>query len=360
MLSYGYGRINSQLILYSIFVFALFVFDGDAQTAVASPTPLPHKEIHRWFDIEGLTISTRYRFTDTANGTTVANQQQWQLNGRGRFKFDAKGKYSVVVGIESGNALTGGWNNLGPGTGDLQTNVFVKQLYFDAKPVKPIEIQFGGIGFNNGENTEITGYDNDAYLTGERIIIRHPKQLWFDEISLTNGYVGDVNKPSIFRRLKHLDKSNYHQILVRKRVNGRVSFSADYTFESGIDRLRQAVKLNTPEVKIIDSALFEDYQQLDPLAGYGFAISFDKRIGPKFNLVGGFSKISHTMFNGDRFPVGERLFLSAVYKLTRELNINPVIIRAVGPLATPGTHRTRFELIASYNVLEALRHYHLF
>jgi hypothetical protein len=291
---------------------------------------------------------------------TLANQDQWQLAGRGRFKFDKKGRYSVVGVIETGNAINGGWNNTGWGTGDLQSNVYLKQLYFDAKPAKWLEIQFGGLGFNNGENAEITGYDNDAYLMGERVQIRNTKKFWFDEISITNGFFGDINRPNVFRRFHRLDRSNYHQFLVRKKLNSRVSFSADYTFESGTDTLRQAAKANVKELKFVDSLLFENYQRLDPSAGYGFAITGDKRIDPKFIITGGFAKISHTMINGDRYPRGERVFFGAVYKIIPELSVNPIIIQGVGPLAAASTHRTRFELVVTYNVLEALRRHHIY
>ena len=331
-----------------------------AQTASSSPTPEPNKELHRWFDMTALSLATRYRYVDSANGQTVFNHQQFQVLARGRFKFDSKGKYSVGFGFETGNSETAGWNNTGWGTGDLMTNVYLKMLYFDAKPVKPIEVQVGGLGMNNGENTEITGYDNDAYMMGERVIVRSPKSLYFDEISLTNGYFGDTTTPNVFRRFRRMGKSNFHQFLVRKQATKRVGFSADYTFEAGIDRLRQAVKVKVPELKVVDSLLYENYEQLDPNAGYGFGLSGEKKVNKRVSLTGGVTKISHNMFNGDRFPRGERLYLSTLFKLSREFTINPVIIQAIGPLATPQTHKTRFELIFSYNILEAFHRYHVY
>jgi hypothetical protein len=316
--------------------------------------------MHRWFDFEALSLATRYRFIENNNGATAADQQQFQFVARGRFKFDLEGRYSIVAALISGPTFTTSWNNTGWGTGDLQTNIFPKQLYFDAKPIKPVEVQFGGITINNGENTEITGYDNDNYLTGERVQFRAPKQVYFDEISISNGYVGDLNTPSVFHRFKHLAKSNYHQFLLRKQATKRVSFSADYTFESGIGTLRQAVHAKVPELRFVDNLEYENYERIDPNAGYGFAIWGDKKVTPKLTLIGGFAKISHVMLNADRFPRGERIYLSAVYHLTREFTINPVIVQAVGPLATPVTPRTRFEIIATYNILEAFHHYAIY
>jgi hypothetical protein len=348
---------RSAAVICVILFFAVAVI---TQTVKSSPSPTPHPKIHRWFDIETLVLSTRYRLIENAAGSTAGNAQQWQFIGRGRFKLDSRGKYSVVAGLETGNSFTGGWNNTGFGTGSPQTNIYLKHLYFNANPVKPIETEIGGIGFNNGENTEITGFDNDAYLTGERVRIKAPNRLWFDEISLTNGYIGDLNRPSVFRRLRHLDRSNYRQLLVRKRLDSRVSFSADYTFDEGAQSLRQAVHVNIPKRNFVDSVLFENYERIDPQPGYGFAISAARHVTRKFDINGGFAKISHAMFNSDRFPRGDRLFVIAGYKPIGELSISPVIITAVGPLLTTSVPRTRFELIVSYNILTALHHYKIF
>ncbi|MEO8041691.1 MAG: hypothetical protein ABI646_03675 [Acidobacteriota bacterium] len=324
-----------------------------------SPTPVAHKKIKRWFDLEALAIATRYRYVESDVGLSTS-AQQYQVFARGRFKFDSKGKYSVVGAIATGNNIVGGWNNTGWGTGDLQADFYFKQLYFEAKPIKPLAIQFGGIAPNNGENTEITGYDNDAYLMGERVSVGDPKKFYFDEISATNGFIGDPTRPNVFRRFKRLAESNYHQILVRKTINKRVTFSADYTFDSGTDMLRQAVKVNVPELKVVDGFRFENYERLDPRPGYGFALTGEKKVTPKLNLIGGVAKISHVILNGDRYPRGTRVYFGGTYKITGEFSINPIIIQAVGPLAAPSIPRTRFEIIAAYNFLEALHHYHIF
>ena len=358
MLRPHYRHVNHLALRLLIIVVAVVVSNAQAPSSTPPSAPLP--EVHRWFDLEALSIATRYRFIDTSDGATIANQQQWQLVGRGRFKFDKKGKYSVVAAIQSGTGFASGWENTGLGTGTVQSNLFLKQLYFDVKPIKPVEVQFGGITITNGENTEITGYDNDNYITGERLVLRLPKRVYFDEISLTNGYVGDLNRPSVFGRLKHLNRSNYHQFLVRKQLTKNIGFSADYTFDSGADTLRQAVKVKLPKARIVDSLLYENYERIDPQPGYGFAITAEKKLNAKLNLAGGFAKVSHTMLNGDRFPRGERIFMSGAYKVTREITLSSAFIRAVGPLATPSTHRTRLEIIVSYNILEALHHYRVF
>ena len=353
--------VASRILPSTVFAFLLSLFVGVGVTSAQSPSPTPviHSEIKRWLDIETLAVSTRYRYIET-NGGTSTSAQQYALTARARFKFDSKGKYSVVGHVSTGNNITSGWNNTGLGTGDFQGEFYVKQLFFEAKPIKPLVIQFGGIAPYNGESTEITGYDNDSYLMGERVRLQDPKRFYFDEITATNGFIGDPTRPNVFRRFKRLAKSNYHQFLVRKTINKRVGFSADYTFDSGTDTLRQAVKVNLPETKVVDSLRFENYERLDPQPGYGFGLTGEKRATSKLVLLGGVTKISHAMLNGDRYPRGTRLFLGGTYRITPEFSVTPVIIQGLGPLAAPSIPRTRFEIIASYNVLEGLHRHGIF
>lgn len=359
-------------IFFSILTFAL---SGTAQTS--SPTPKLNEQhttasppagtgtnpatsvyaesLKRWLEFDALSVSTRYRFIDN-NANADTNQMQYQINVRARFKLDRKGKYSVYAGLFTGPTITGGWNNTGWGTGDAQTTPYLKLLYFDAKPAKWVEFQFGGIAPNNGENTEITGYDNDVYLMGERVNIRNPKKLFFDEISVANAFIGDNNTPNVFRRFKRLGDSNYHQFLVRKQLNKRVGFSADYTFEAGRDFLRQAVNIKAPELQVLDHVVFENYQRLDPNPGYGFSLWGDKKVNPRLTLGGGFAHIDRPMLNADRFPPGNRPFVNGSYKLTRELSINVFYNHAVGDVPTPTTPRSRLDLILTFNILEMLHH----
>ena len=323
--------------------------------STVSTKPTNREKVKRWLEIGTLSISTRYRYIRSNADVTTANQLQFQFVGRGRFKFDPQGKYSVYVGLSTGATLTSGWNSTGWGTGDPQSNIYPKLLYFNAKPAKWIELQVGSIAPYNGENTEITGIDNDAYLTGARVQIRAPKLLYFDEITATNAYLGDVDKPNAFRRFKRLDESNYHQVTVRKQLNKQIGFSADYTFESGRDTFHQAVSIKTPTLRALDRILLENYQRVRPDNGYGFGLFGEKKLHDRFALSGGFARIDSPMFNSDRFPPGKRLYLYSSLKLTREFSVSTALIQAVGELQTPTTPRTRLDIIFTCNLLETLR-----
>lgn len=350
------------------FVFCFFLFLAavrfiDAQ--VPSPPPQPTtaakqekteaEKIKRWFETDTLAVSFRYRHITNNIDLHAADVLQFQFQGKGHFKFDNKGKYAVYAGVYTGNAIDSGWGSTGWGTGKAVTNLFLKQLYFQAKPIKELEVQFGGIAPNNGENTEVTGYDNDAYLMGERVSIKAPKNLYFDEIILTNGHFGDFRTPSVFRRFDRLDESNYHQFMVRKKINKNVSFSADYTFESGTDTFRQGVKFSIPKFRIFDTMRFENYQRVDPHKGYGFGLYGEKVLKKKTTLYTGFSRIDTLIINGDRYPRGNRLYAGWNHKFTRELTFGGIWIQGIGPLPTAATPRTRFEAIVSVNFVEVLK-----
>lgn len=334
--------------------------DNSSATPEASPTPVVEPWLKRWFGLDTFVLSTRYKFVRTENGHTTANVQQYQVIARAKFKFDANGRYSINAGLSTGNSLTVGWNNTGVGTGDLQTNLYLKQMFFDAKPTKGLEVQVGGLGVNRGENTEITSYDNDVYIMGERVSIRLPKHLYFDEVSATNAFIGDSSHPSVFQRFHRLGKANYHQFLVRKQASKQVSFSADYTFDSGGDTFHEALRIKVPKSHLFDLFLFENYQRVSPDRGYGFGAYAEKALNMRFTLNGGFTRIDRPMLNGDPFPPGKRLYFGGTYKLSRELSVNSILIRGVGHMPTPQTPRTRFDLILTYNVLETLHRHRIF
>ncbi|MEP6946136.1 MAG: hypothetical protein ABJA02_09485 [Acidobacteriota bacterium] len=322
----------------------------------APPRPNPFSSFRRFVELDALSVSTRYRYIGDSNRAIAANQDQYQIIARGRFKFDKSGRYSIGFGLQTGNVFNAGWNSTGWGTGAPRNDLILRQLYFDARPVNGLEIQIGGLAFNNGENTEITSYDNDGYLTGERVRITRPKRLFFDEISLTRAYIGDTARPNIFARLHRLGNANYYQLLGRKRLNKSVSFSADYTYEAGSDTLRQGVKFSVPKFALLDSFLFENYERLDPKPGYGFSVYGQKKVNRHLTVGEGFARIDRTMLNADRFPRGNRIFANILVPVTRELSVNAVAIHGLGPIAAT-LPRTRIELIVSYNVLETLKRF---
>ncbi len=327
------------------------------ETKVAiKPAASKEGELSRWFELQTATLSTRYRYIETSAGTTTFNHLQHNEAFKGRFKFDAAGNYSINAGLFSGSNFTGSWNNTGAGTGKPVTNLYLKQLYFSAKPIRGVEVQYGGLYILRGESTEITSYDNDGFIMGERVMLNRPKEFFFDEVSVTYAHFGDINKPDVTERLRRLGQSNYHQFLVSKKIGKRAVVSADYTFQSGAETLRQAVRVNTAELRVIDSLRFENYQRTDVKPDCGFAVTGEKTIFKRFNLTGGYADIDSNYggLNSDRFNTGKRIYAIGTYSIRPEFSISTFATRAVGNKVAIA-NRNRFDLVFSYNLLKSLQ-----
>ena len=330
---------------------------GAAQNATPAPSPPAQNtadKVRRWFEIDQLTLATRYHFIENDNKFKVANNAQYQFIGKLRFKFDPKGRYSVAANLSTGPTITSAWNNTGWGTGRTQRSLNFRQLFFDAKPSKHVEVQVGGLYVNYGENTEAVTFDNDTYITGERLQVRAPKKLYFDEVSVTYARLADILIPNVFDRFRRFDKQNYHQLLVRKQVNKFFSFSGDYTFLSGQDSLHQALRFKVAKGHPFDTILFENYERLDPDKSYGMNVFAEKAVSKRLTLGGGFADIHIPIVNGDRFPPGKRVYFNGVYKFNREFSLTTQFTQGVGAILGP-LARTRLDVVLSYNLLETLK-----
>ena len=339
-----------------------------AQSPTPTPSPVPREpaktpqgksstteaKVKRWFEIDQLTASTRYHFIENENKQKPANNDNYQLIARFRFKFDPKGKYSVAANFATGPSFISEWNNSPWGTGTLQRSFALRQFYFDAKPRKEVEVQVGGLYVNYGETTETLTYDADGYIQGERVQIRSPKHLYFDEISVTYASLKDLIQPQFFRRVKHFGQQNYHQFLVRKQINKNIRFSADYTFESGRDTLHEAIRFKLPPKHLVDNILFEQYQRVDPEKDYGFNLFADRQLSKRFTLSGGFVRNKVLVLNWDRFPPGKRFYMNGLLKLCPEFSVTAQVTEGVGALR-PNVARTRVDVILTYNILETLK-----
>jgi hypothetical protein len=328
-----------------------------------APTRPGDGRLARWFDLQTASIGNRYQFIRNARGETAASHEQYQVTFKGRFKFDAKGRVSLNAGLFSGRSFFSGWNSSGWGSSRAASNLYLKELYLSVKPARGVELQAGSLYLLHGEATEITAYDYDGYVMGQRITLARPDNFWLDEISYTAGYLGDVNRPNLNQRYHRLGQVNFHHVLLSKRLGERVRVSADYASETGPrgreDVFRQAVKIRIPEAKIMDSFLFEHYRRAGNAAGYGFNVYGEKKLHARFTLGGGYARIDRSGFNSDRFPQGNRLHWSGLVPITPELSFTMGVVHAVGEL--PGNlPRTRLDIGVNYNLLHRLKKAGLF
>ncbi len=270
------------------------------------------------------------------------------------------------------NTRTKGWN------------LYVRQLYLKAEPVDGLEFSYGSLPINKGVNSEATSYDDDGYVSGGRVSVKRPKQLWFDEMSATYAYLGDVFQPNFFRRTKRFKQSNYHQFLVRKKLmGGKVDVSADYTFQDGSDTMREAVLFDVKGSKVLDTVRVEAYQRLGDVvvrgktfeAGSGFHVQGEKTLFKRLTLTGGVASIDrhYTVYgeysntsldwfgfalNGDQTGIGKRVITKANYKLTDDLSVSMLYSQTFANKTEDMRYywnKTHFNVAVTYDVLKGVK-----
>jgi hypothetical protein len=238
------------------------------------------------------------------------------------------------------------------GTGGPARDLHVKQLYFAAAPVSGLELQYGGLYLSRGEGTEITTYDNDGYVTGQRVIVKRPKQLWFDEISATQAYLGDGKVPDMWNRYHRLTESNYYQFLFGKKVGKHLAVSGDYTEAIGVPTWRSAVGFKAPMV-VLDGVRYEAYarSEIGPTP-FGWALTLDKKVG-RTAMSGGFASIDEHYggLNGDYYNRGNRWFGKATATLFPMFTVTTQYTYALESDYAIA-NQERFDVVFTYDVLK--------
>jgi hypothetical protein len=341
---------------------AVFFIISSAAAAVAQGTQEPPAPaIRRWLDLQNLHLSSRFRWVESSTDRLVSSTLQWQPNIRARFLIDPRARYTVNLGAFSGNQFVSSWNNTGGGIGTFAGDFNVKQLFIAAEPVTGLEFQAGGLYMTRGENTEITSYDNDAYIVGERVTYRRP-QGRFAQVVATVGHIGDYRSPNVFDRLGDMTEVNYGQLLVGGRVGARISLSADYTYEDGRDIIREGATFRLPESLLPLTAIkLEAYQRVGDVAGQGFNVSGDVRLTRALTATAGVAHIDRDYLvpgymspNADRYERGTRFYDQATYAITRDLSIGWFHTEAFNvDYVIPNEHR--WEILVTVNPTATLK-----
>lgn len=319
-----------------------------AQTPTATPAS--------WFEPQTVTLSSRYRFVENSAGNVTANQVQFKDVIRARFNVDRDRRFSINLGAGSGSSFTSSWDTTGIGSGNPSADLYVKQLYASAAPVHGVELQVGGLYINRGENTEVTSYDDDGYVMGERATLRRPSMAYFDEVSFTSAALASIEMPGVIRRLKLFRHQNYWQAQVIKHVGHSVSASADFTEVSGAETIRAGVAFHLPKGAPVSTVRVEQYHRITINPASGFAVSAERLVTSHVRLQGGYANIdpSYGGLNGDRIQRGSRVFGTATIPLTSTVNLQLFATQAFGNDFTVTNH-TRFDAVVTYDVLAAVR-----
>jgi len=365
-------------------------------TKVTAPLPGWETSLNRWLDLDEFAYGSRYRSTFDQDNAHSFNQGQQRLVASGKFKFDKEGRYGIGFHLSSGryfnwayaDFIGGGQHQFIDNTEAKMTpyqlylmsivpfsdgfynsgggQLYLRQVYLTAEPIRGITAEFGGFAINHGVNSEATSYDDDGYMSGERLTVKRPKQLFFSELSYTRGYLGDLYTPNFFARGERLSRSNYWQVLGRKDFGKRIAVSADYTYTTPegapffLKTTREAISADVHESKVFDKVRFEAYQRLNDGVyapgflfpeGKGYALTVSRNIKKRVALDAGFANIDLAYVNnlglnvqaivlglavnGDQYGVGKRYFVRPTVPLTKSVSLTASYNHLYGNNITP-------------------------
>jgi hypothetical protein len=336
-------------ITFVCFVLCLVALPLAGQTANETP----------WLELQSATLGLRYRMLENQLGSQTRNWSDHHQGLKLRLRLDRKAQYSLTAVAFNGDTFQAGWNLRGLRDGQSSNRLFLKQLYVSGKPRNGVEFQYGGLPIVRGESTEITSYDNDGYLMGQRLTLA-PKRL-VDELTLTAGYLGDLRKPSVTSRWHRLADINYRQALVKKRLTDRLIATADYTDDDGERTLRQGLVIR-PTRAYVDLIRLEMYERVssERVSGQrdaGGAITVEKPFG-RTRLTASFASVDdhYRPVNGDRYGRGQRLSFTSTTALTRDISLQFFVTHALDDdLAM--ANRTRFDVHLRYELAALLRQF---
>jgi hypothetical protein len=360
----------------------------------------PHWQagLDRWVTLNEMSFAMRYRSVFDLNNAHEFNQGQQRSITDGRLKLDEKGRYAIAFHASSGKYFNWSYSDF-IGGGNKQALIlerekanaseqikfgraesldaanylasqssggwsfYVRQLYVDAEPVKGVELQYGGLGINRGVATEMTTYDNDGYIAGERISLKRPENFYFDEASVTYAYLGDLFTPNFFERGQRLAHADYHQFLLRKHFGKRVDSSFDYTWQNAAQTLHEDALVKLNGTHILDSFRLEIYQRLNGIyypnvphintfyrtGGHGFGFTATKSVKHAL-LEGGIANIDEQSgvqtqvgvlgvtglaVVGDQYGLGNRYFIRPTIHLTSYLDLTSYYTHLYGTQTDP-------------------------
>ena len=309
----------------------------------------------RWLDAQTFTVSGRYDYIEGARDRTLQNRMQWQAQIHGAFTVDAAGRYRVHAGLTTGDNFSAGWNATGIGTGEGSATIYLTQVFVAAEPWNGIELHYGSLYPTRGQSTEITTYDNDGYVTAGRVHVRRPRELFFDDLIVSVGYVGYLDRAFVFDRTGAFSRQNYWRVLVSKQVLAGLTVSTDYAVIDDDGVLHQGATWRV------------DQSWIDTVRGeYGvrlrggshqtaFAFSGQKQIAGVTMQVG-YANVDPVfgVLNGDSYGAGDRMFIDGSFALPLDLTATWFVQKEISPPIT-SRNDLRVDLGLRWNVLTTLK-----
>ena len=328
---------------------------SSATPSAQAPDDATAHPLARWLDAQAVTLAGRFNFIEDARDRTLQKRMQTQVQIRGRVKIDRAGRYSVHAGLFTGGAFNSGWNPTGIGTGEGTAKIYLKQLFVAAEPWSGIELRYGSMDAARGQSTEITTYDNDAYLTAGRVSVRRPNQLFFDDLIVSVGYVGYLDRPFVFDRTGAFSRQNYWQVLASKQIRRGLTLSTDYSVidDDGIVRQGATWRVDYPA---IDTLAAEYAVRLRGGSHQtAFAFSGEKRVAA-VTVQAGYANVDPVfgVLNGDPYDRGNRVFTTGSFPLPLDLSGSWFLQKEISP-PVASDNDVRVDLVVTWNVLKTLK-----
>jgi hypothetical protein len=338
----------------------LFAATAFAQAATAArqgasgQTP-PEDSLARWLAAQAFAVSARYNHIEDGRERTLQNRLQTQVQFRAALLIDPAGRYRLHAGLATGSGFRSGWNSTGIGTGDGTARISLTQLFVSAEPVDGVAVEYGSLPPARGQSTEITTYDNDAYITAGRLRLHRPREAFFDDVIVSVGYGGYLDRPFVFDRTGAFSRQNYWQLLASKQVVSGLTVSTEYSEIEDDGMLRQGGTWRVDE-GLVDSVRAEYGIRLRGGShATAFAFSGEKQIA-RVTVEAGYAHVDPIfgVLNGDPYGAGNRVFADGSVALPLDLAASWFVQKEISPPVT-SANGVRFDLVLRWNVLNALK-----
>ncbi|HEY9784269.1 MAG TPA: hypothetical protein V6D17_02635 [Candidatus Obscuribacterales bacterium] len=323
-----------------------------AVTVPASISATPNERKTPVFDLTELSVGTRFRLVENSDEIVTNEHVQYRFSLAGRFNLDGDGDHSIFFRLTTGAVFGNTWNNTGlsfNGSQDGQLDMAIRHLDYTVRIMPWLSLSAGSLEFDKGESSVITHFTQEGYFMGAKVRLMRPDLVWFDQMSLSVGYLGGLNDASVFDRLNQIGSFNYVQILIAKEL-GRVRLSADVTKWGETVLLHQAGTVRVAEAVVLDKVHIETYQRLTTAPDFGYALWGEKSIG-KLAINVGYANIDPLfVLNDGKYGIGQRVFGGVSYDITQELSVRAYYTHAFNNDFKVG-NAERFDLAVVYNFM---------
>jgi hypothetical protein len=347
----------SNVIRAQVGVVLLAIVSGAPLLAAPAAETSKSSSWQRWVELDALTLYSRYHFVENSANRTTSNLSQYKTVLRAHVNVDAKKRVTLNAGTATGATFISTWNSLGVGPGEFDPHhQYLKQMYIAVKPDKYWEAQYGSLYVRRGEEDEITSYDEDGYLIGERLTVKPSATFYLDEVVLTFGEIGPFNQPNALSRWQDPSHVNYSQVLVTKRVSPSLVGSLEYTTRSGGDALHVGVTVRLPKRAPIGTVRYEQYRRMTLHPASGFALWGERMFAGKLRVQGGYDTVDQFFggWNADRIQNGRHLFAVMQLPLGAGFGVQVFGTRALSSSYSISI-KSRVDVTINYDVLSAFR-----